>query len=62
MKKIFTTIFLIMFLFYSISLLEAKENNKKINKKCFIVTAYYSPLINQKYYIKGSYIRDIILN
>lgn len=31
-------------------------------KKKFIVTAYYSPLPNQNFYLKGSYEADIRLN
>lgn len=31
-------------------------------KNKFIVTAYYSPLPNQSYYLKGSYEADVILN
>lgn len=32
------------------------------NEDCFVVTAYYSPLPDQKYYFKWSYEADIILN
>jgi len=31
-------------------------------KKTFIVTAYYSPLPDQSFYLKGSYEADIRLN
>gem|GEM_PF-734023 len=59
MKKIFTLVFLTIFLANSFIVVNAKKNK---NKKCFVVTAYYSPLPNQKYYATGNYIKEIILN
>ncbi len=43
--------------------LKSKGRGKVVNnKKCFIITSYYSPLPNQRYYATWSYFRDIILN
>ena len=28
----------------------------------FVATAYYSPLPNQKYYLRGNYEKEVILN
>jgi len=39
----------------------AEENTSSENQK-FIVTAYYSPLPDQSFYLKGSYEADIRLN
>jgi hypothetical protein len=51
----FTSIFLIFF--PSIALGESETNLRK-----FIITAYYSPLPNQSFYLRGSYEADIRLN
>jgi hypothetical protein len=39
-----------------------EPNAVRIEKKSFIVTAYYSPLPNQSRYLRGSYEGDIRLN
>lgn len=53
--------FIISHLFLFISPVFADEVNTSENRK-FIVTAYYSPLPDQNFYIKGSYEADILLN
>ncbi len=76
MKK-FLSFILLFFIFFSFSWAESKKNIKKITKhkiekkvkktkknkqKCFIVTAYYSPLPNQRYYLTWNYFSEVILN
>jgi len=57
MKKIISILILILILtgFYT-------QNTTATNKKYFRVTAYYSPLPNQNYYIKGNYIAEKRMN
>ena len=45
-----------LFAFASVSSAPAMSTDK------FVVTAYYSPLPNQNYYLKGSYEADLALN
>lgn len=61
MIKIYSGFTLWMFIFtnfFSINIAKADDQSKKL----FIVTAYYSPLPNQKVYLRWSYERDIRLN
>jgi len=61
MIKIYSGFTLWMFIFtnfFSINIAKADDQSKKL----FIVTAYYSPLPNQKVYLKWSYEWDIRLN
>lgn len=65
MKKIisYITLFHILFAqicYFTFEIVKADEIN--IQETSFVVTAYYSPLPNQKYYFKWSYEADIILN
>nr|MDD3719784.1 hypothetical protein [Candidatus Gracilibacteria bacterium] len=55
-KKIFLFIITYFIVFPTIQALAQEE------KQYFIVTAYYSPLPDQDYYLKGSYEADIKLN
>lgn len=48
-------------LFSLVSPIFADEANTQENRK-FIVTAYYSPLPDQSFYLRGSYEADIKLN
>ena len=59
LKKFFTTITLIIILFWLF------QNNTFANKKektYFRITAYYSPVPNQTHYIKWNYEAEIIMN
>ncbi|RKW21294.1 hypothetical protein D8B46_07845 [Candidatus Gracilibacteria bacterium] len=61
MKKIFSCMILSFFLFSMQKknvLAEEQENNRE---KYFIVTAYYSPLPNQEYYMRGDFEKEKIL-
>ncbi len=60
MKSIIITLIFTQ-LFTIISPVFAEENTSSPNQK-FIVTAYYSPLPDQSFYLKGSYEADILLN
>ncbi|MFA6090586.1 MAG: peptidoglycan-binding protein [Candidatus Gracilibacteria bacterium] len=60
MKNIIITLIFAQ-LFTIISPVFAEEKTSSSNQK-FIVTAYYSPLPDQSFYLKGSYKADILLN
>jgi hypothetical protein len=60
MFKIFKIIILIVLLFITID--DKTFSNYLNNEQVFIVTAYYSPLPNQNFYITGTYSGDILLN
>jgi hypothetical protein len=47
---------------FSITFSTFANEEKSTEQKKFIVTAYYSPLPNQSFYLKGSYEADIRLN
>jgi hypothetical protein len=47
---------------FSITFSTFANEEKNTEQKKFIVTAYYSPLPNQSFYLKGSYEADIRLN
>jgi hypothetical protein len=53
---------LIVLQFFSIFSPVFADEAASVEKKKFIVTAYYSPLPNQSFYLKGSYEADIRLN
>lgn len=53
---------LIVLQFFSIFSPVFADETSSMEKKKFIVTAYYSPLPNQSFYLKGSYEADIRLN
>ena len=57
MKKILSIITLILLFsgFYS-------QNTSAKNKKYFRVTAYYSPLPNQRHYLRGNYWSELLMN
>jgi len=57
MKKITSFMILISILFWFYT-----QTTNALNKKYFRVTAYYSPLPNQKYYIKGNYLAEKRMN
>ncbi len=57
-KNIFIRIFLIYFLLFNYCFWEESDTELKT----FIVTAYYSPLPWQSFYLKWSYEEDIVLN
>ncbi|MDD5213356.1 MAG: peptidoglycan-binding protein [Candidatus Gracilibacteria bacterium] len=62
MIKIYSSLTLGAFIFtnfFSVNIARASEQEAK---KLFIVTAYYSPLPDQKVYLRGSYEADIKLN
>lgn len=60
MNKIISSILLSFFFLQSVSVFADADAEKKQQK--FIVTAYYSPLPNQSYYMRGSYEADVVLN
>lgn len=66
MKKFFSyiTLFNILFLNLSFFTFDTAKASTPIfaSDNYFVVTAYYSPLPNQKYYFKGSYEADMKLN
>ncbi|MDD2565399.1 MAG: peptidoglycan-binding protein [Candidatus Gracilibacteria bacterium] len=62
MKKLLNLIILIPFIANSFSLLFADKENDTLQIKKFIVTAYYSPLPNQQFYLRGNYEDEVILN
>lgn len=66
MKKFFSyiTLFHILFLNLSFFTFDTAKASTPIfaSDNYFVVTAYYSPLPNQKYYFKGSYEADMRLN
>ena len=59
--KVFTAIFAILSLL-TIVVAPALAESRPMEKRKLLVTAYYSPLPNQSFYIKGSYAADIRLN
>jgi len=60
MKFFLSGLLSIIFLTQSIFVFAASDNIQWSTK--FIVTAYYSPLPNQNYYLRGSYEADVVLN
>jgi hypothetical protein len=54
-KKIFSLLIILSFLLASFPV-SAQDDNY------FVVTAYYSPLPDQEYYITGNYKDELILN
>ncbi len=66
MKKVLSYIVIFNILFLNLSFLTfqtAKASHPIFaSENYFVVTAYYSPLPNQKYYFKGSYEADMKLN
>jgi len=62
MKKIFSLL-LILTLFFNIFIpFKSFAAHQATKEKYFIVTAYYSPLPNQKFYLKGNYEAEKRLN
>jgi hypothetical protein len=57
MKKIFSLLIIISLLIINYPLKAIASN-----EGYFVVTAYYSPLSDQKYYLKGNYKDEIRLN
>lgn len=57
-----TAAMLIIFQFFGILSPVFADNTASSEKKDFIVTAYYSPLPDQSFYLRGSYEADIRLN
>ncbi len=63
MKKILTGILIFSIIYNYIFSFYTVNAQKEFNKNnYFIVTAYYSPLPNQQYYITGNYKDELILN
>jgi peptidoglycan hydrolase-like protein with peptidoglycan-binding domain len=65
MIKIYSSLTLWAFIFtnfFSVNIARASEETDTQAKKLFIVTAYYSPLPDQKVYLRWSYEADIKLN
>ncbi len=58
-KIILLTLIFAQFSFYTP---HSEAQNLEAGKKTFLVTAYYSPLPDQSFYVKGSYEADIKLN
>jgi len=59
MKKFLATLLII---FSILAIITPKTLATQTNKKYFRVTAYYSPLPNQKYYLKGNYEAEVRMN
>ena len=59
MKKLISILILAIFV---LQLVPVHADNASITNGKFVVTAYYSPLPNQSYYMKGSYEADVVLN
>ncbi len=59
--KVFTTVFAVLSLL-AIIVAPALAESIPMQKRKLLVTAYYSPLPDQSFYIKGSYAADIRLN
>lgn len=62
MKLIIVKILLLILVINNISLSFADNNEGEIVLKKFIVTAYYSPLPNQNFYLRWNYTDEVILN
>lgn len=58
MKKLFSIILIVCMLFVFIP----EKLSANADEGYFVVTAYYSPLPNQKHYLKGNYTDEIRLN
>jgi hypothetical protein len=61
MKKLLSWLILLTTVSQSVVVF-ADDAPMEVGSGKFIVTAYYSPLPNQSYYLKGSYEADLVLN